>query len=91
MITQYIPKYYGSTIDGRVHWSLKLFGIFTGRLSGKAGDDKMEAPMKHQMGANGVTQPVGHKIYGKTVKSMFIAPPGRILAAVDYNGLTKEI
>lgn len=91
MITQYIPKYYGSTINGRVHWSLRLFGTFTGRLSGKAGDDKMEAPMKHQMGANGVTQPVGHKIYGKTVKSLFIAPKGRIMAAVDYNGLENHI
>ena len=92
MITQYIPKYYGSTINGRLHYSLRLFGTFTGRLSGKAGDDKsLDAPMKHQMGANGVTQPVGHKVYGKTVKSMFIAPPGRILAAVDYNGLENHI
>jgi hypothetical protein len=47
--------------------------------------------MKHQMGANGVTQPVGHKVYGKTVKSMFIAPPGTILVAVDYNGLENHI
>lgn len=91
MITQYIPKYYGSTINGRVHWSLRLMGTFTGRLSGKAGGDKMQVPMKHQMGANGVTQPVGHKVYGKTVKSMFIAPPGRILVAVDYNGLENHI
>lgn len=91
MITQYIPKYYGSTVNGRLHYSLRLFGTFTGRLSGKAGDDKMDAPMKHQCGANGVTQPVGHKVYGKTVKSMFIAPPGRILAAVDYNGLENHI
>lgn len=92
MITQYIPKYYGSTVNGRLHYSLRLFGTFTGRLSGKAGDDKsIDAPMKHQMGANGVTQPVGHKVYGKTVKSMFIAPPGRILAAVDYNGLENHI
>ena len=61
-------------------------------MSGKPGDDKsIDAPMKHQMGANGVTQPVGHKVYGKTVKSMFIAPPGRILAAVDYNGLENHI
>ena len=91
MITQYIPKYYGSTVNGRLHYSLRLFGTFTGRLSGKAGDEKMEAPMKHQMGANGVTQPVGHKVYGKTVKSMFVAPPGRIMAAVDYNGLENHI
>ena len=91
MITQYIPKYYGSTVNGRLHYSLRLMGTFTGRLSGKAGDDKLEAPMKHQMGANGVTQPVGHKVYGKTVKSMFVAPPGRILAAVDYNGLENHI
>ena len=30
MITQYIPKYYGSTINGRLHYSLRLFGTFTG-------------------------------------------------------------
>lgn len=30
MITQYIPKYYGSTVDGRLHYSLKLMGTFTG-------------------------------------------------------------
>ena len=91
MITQYIPKYFGSTVDGRLFYALKLFGTFTGRLSGKAGGDKIEAPQKHQMGANGVTQPVGHRVYGKTVKSMFVAPPGRILAAVDYNGLENHI
>ena len=91
MITQYIPKYYGSTYEGRLHYALKLMGTFTGRLSGKAGSDKMDAPMKHQCGANGVTQPVGHRVYGKTVKSMFVAPPGRILVAVDYNGLENHI
>ncbi len=91
MITQYIPKYYGSTVNGRLHYALRLMGTFTGRLSGKAGGDKMEAPMKHQMGANGVTQPVGHRVYGKTVKSMFVAPKGRILAACDYNGLENHI
>jgi hypothetical protein len=91
MITQYIPKYYGSTVNGRLHYALKLMGTFTGRLSGKAGGDKLEAPMKHQMGANGVTQPVGHRVYGKTVKSMFVAPKGRILAACDYNGLENHI
>ena len=91
MITQYIPKYYGSTYEGRLHYALKLMGTFTGRLSGKAGSDNMDAPMKHQCGANGVTQPVGHRVYGKTVKSMFIAPPGRILVAVDYNGLENHI
>ena len=31
MITQYIPKYYGSTVNGRLHYSLKLMGTFTGR------------------------------------------------------------
>jgi len=91
IITQYIPKYLGSTVDGRLHYALKLFGTFTGRLSGKAGGDKLDESIKHKLGANGVTQPVGHKVYGKTVKSMFVAPPGRILAAVDYNGLENHI
>ena len=62
MITQYIPKYFGSTVDGRLHYALKLFGTFTGRLSGKAGEDKLDESVKHQLGANGVTQPVGHKV-----------------------------
>ena len=91
MITQYIPKYYGSTVDGRLHYSLKLMGTFTGRLSGKAGGDKLDESIKHKLGANGVTQPVGHRVYGKLVKKMFIAPPGRIMAAVDYNGLENHI
>lgn len=91
MITQYIPKYFGSTVDGRLYYALKLFGTFTGRLSGKAGGDKLDESIKHKLGANGVTQPVGHRVYGKTVKSMFAAPPGRILAAVDYNGLENHI
>ena len=91
MITQYIPKYYGSTVNGRLHYSLKLMGTFTGRLSGKAGGDKLDESIKHKLGANGVTQPVGHKVYGKLVKKMFIAPPGRIMAAVDYNGLENHI
>jgi hypothetical protein len=91
MITQYIPKYYGSTVDGRLHYSLKLMGTFTGRLSGKAGGDKLDESIKHKLGANGVTQPVGHRVYGKMVKKMFIAPPKRILCAVDYNGLENHI
>lgn len=91
MITQYIPKYFGSTVNGRLHYALKIFGTFTGRLSGKAGGDKLDESIKHKLGANGVTQPVGHKVYGKTVKSMFVASPGRILAAVDYNGLENHI
>ena len=91
MITQYIPKYYGSTVDGRLHYSLKLMGTFTGRLSGKAGGDKLDESIKHKLGANGVTQPVGHRVYGKLVKKMFIAPPDRIMAAVDYNGLENHI
>jgi DNA polymerase I-like protein with 3'-5' exonuclease and polymerase domains len=91
MITQYIPKYYGSTVNGRLHYSLKLMGTFTGRLSGKAGGDKLDESIKHKLGANGVTQPVGHRVYGKLVKKMFIAPPGRIMAAVDYNGLENHI
>ena len=91
MLTQYIPKYYGSTVNGRLHYSLKLMGTFTGRLSGKAGGDKLDESIKHKLGANGVTQPVGHKVYGKLVKKMFIAPPGRIMAAVDYNGLENHI
>jgi len=91
MITQYIPKYFGSTVDGRLHYSLKLMGTFTGRLSGKAGGKSVPDEDKHKLGANGVTQPVGHKVYGKLVKQMFIAPKGRILAAVDYNGLENHI
>lgn len=91
MITQYIPKYYGSTINGRLHYAMRLMGTFTGRLSGKAGSDKLDDSIKHKLGANSVTQPVGHRVYGKTVKSMFIAPKGRILAAVDYNGLENHI
>ena len=91
MITQYIPKYYGSTINGRLHYSMKLMGTFTGRLSGAAGGDKLDESIKHKLGANSVTQPVGHRVYGKLVKQMLIAPPGRILAAVDYNGLENHI
>lgn len=51
----------------------------------------MPDDIKHKLGANGVTQPVGHRVYGKLVKQMFIAPPGRILIAVDYNGLENHI
>lgn len=91
MITQYIPKYFGSTVNGRLHYSLRLMGTISGRLSGKAGGNGIDKSIKHKLGANGVTQPVGHRVYGKLVKQMFIAPPGRILAAVDYNGLENHI
>jgi hypothetical protein len=40
------------------------------------------------MGKNGLTDPVGHKVYGKTVKNMFNTPSGKILLYVDYNGLS---
>jgi len=70
--------------------ALKLFGTLSGRLSGKAA--KMpQLPQKHQTGANGVTMPFGHQVYGKTVKQMFIAPPGKVLCYVDYNNLEGHI
>ena len=56
IITQYIPKYIGSTVDGRVYSSLRLFGTISGRLSGKAA--KMDGEGQHKTGINGVTQPL---------------------------------
>ena len=91
ILTQYIPKYYGSTVNGRLKYSLKLFGTKSARLSGKAPSLPKEDPYKHKCGANGVTQPVGHKVYGSNIKAMFIAPRDKILMQVDYNGLENHI
>jgi len=89
LLTQYIPKYYGSTVDGRVYGSLVLLGTISARLSGKS--PKIEGEDKHKVGINLVTQPSSNPIYGSTVKKMFIAPKGKILASSDYNNLEGHI
>lgn len=89
IITQYIPKYLGSSVDGRVYSSLRLMGTISGRLSGKAA--KMEGEGQHKTGINGVTQPASTSVFAKPVKDLFVAPKGKVLAYVDYNGLENHI
>lgn len=89
MITQYIPKFTGSSVNGRLFYALKLMGTISGRLSGKSA--KMDGEQQHCTGINGVTLPVGHRVYGKQVKKLLVAPPGKVLCYVDYNGLENHI
>ena len=89
IITQYIPKYLGSTIDERVYGSLRLLGTLSGRLSGKAA--KMEDENKHKTGINLVTQPASSSVFAKPVKQLFTASKGKILFASDFNNLEGHI
>jgi len=83
MVTQYLPKYYGSTVDGRVYGNLRLQGTVSGRLSGKA--PKMKGEQQHKCGINLVTQPSSNPIFGSTVKKMFTAPKGKLLVQIDFS------
>ena len=85
ILTQYIPKYLGSTHKGRVYGNLKLMGTLSSRLSGKA---DLSA---HDTGINLITQPASASKYAKPVKRCFIAPKGRILFASDFNNLEGHI
>lgn len=89
MITQYIPKYLGSSVDGRVYGSIRLMGTISGRLSGKAA--KMKDDMKHSTGINLVTQPSSSSAFAKPVKELFIAPPGKLLVQIDYANLEGHV
>lgn len=90
MITQYIPKYLGSTVDGRVYGSIRLFGTISGRLSGKAA--KLTDDIKrHQTGINLVTQPASSSAFAKPVKKLFRSMPGKLLVAIDYANLEGHV
>lgn len=90
IITQYIPKYIGSTVYNRVYGSIALLGTISGRLSGKAA--KISDPItKHKCGINLVTQPSSASAFSKPVKRVFTAAPGKILAGVDYANLEGHI
>lgn len=89
MITQYIPKYLGSTVDDRVYGAIRLFGTISGRLSGKAA--KMDNEYKHSTGINLVTQPSSSSAFAKPVKKLFTAAPGKLLIAIDYANLEGHV
>ena len=89
MITQYIPKYLGSTLDNRVYGAIRLFGTISGRLSGKAA--KMDNEYRHSTGINLVTQPSSSSAFAKPVKKLFTAAPGKLLIAIDYANLEGHV
>jgi len=89
MITQYIPKYIGSTINNRVYGAIRLLGTISGRLSGKAA--KMQGEQQHQTGINLVTQPSSSSAFAKPVKKLFIAPKGKLLVQIDYANLEGHV
>ena len=89
MITQYIPKYLGSTVDDRVYGAIRLFGTISGRLSGKAA--KMDNEMRHSTGINLVTQPSSSSAFAKPVKKLFTAPEGKLLIQIDYANLEGHV
>lgn len=89
MITQYIPKYLGSSMDNRVYGSIRLMGTISGRLSGKAA--KMQGEAQHQTGINLVTQPSSSSAFAKPVKKLFIAPEGKLLVQIDYSNLEGHV
>ena len=85
ILTNYAPKYLGSTHNGRVYGNLKILGTISGRLSGKADISS------HETGINLVTQPASASKYAKPVKRCFNAPKGRILFGSDFNNLEGHI
>ena len=89
IMTTYIPRYIGSTIEDRVYSAIKLMGTVSGRLSGSAG--KMTGPNKDKVGINAVTQPSSSSAFAKPVKELFTAAPGKILVAIDYNALEDRV
>ena len=89
IITTYIPKYIGSTVNDRVYSSIKLMGTISGRLSGSA--PKMNDENKDKVGINALTQPSSSSAFAKPVKELFTASPGKILVGIDYNALEDRI
>jgi DNA polymerase I-like protein with 3'-5' exonuclease and polymerase domains len=90
MVTQYIPKYIGSTLNDRVYGSIRLMGTISGRLSGKAA--KMtDEESRHRTGINLVTQPASSSAFAKPVKKLFIAPKGKLIIAIDYANLEGHV
>jgi DNA polymerase I-like protein with 3'-5' exonuclease and polymerase domains len=86
IITQYIPKYLESTIDGRVYGNIVMLGTLSGRLSGKS-EKSTDESIKHKKGINLVTQPSSSSAFAKPVKQLFTAAKGKILASSDFTNL----
>ncbi|MCK5537563.1 MAG: hypothetical protein KAI79_12105, partial [Bacteroidales bacterium] len=82
LLSQYIPKYENSTVNGFVYQSIRFPGTLSYRVSGAMGKGTDED--SHKRGISMVTQP-------GTTKKAIEAKEGKILMVSDFAGLETNI
>jgi len=73
----FIKAFYNYSIDGVLYAGLTVFGTKTYRLTSQ--------------NPNMLNSPSSRSIYSKPIKECFVAPPGKMVMAVDYGAIESRV
>jgi len=73
----FIAGFYEYTHNGRLHGGIKLFGAKSFRLTSS--------------NPNLLNMPSTRSIYSKPIKQCLVAPPGKVILAIDYGALEDRV